>query len=75
MDADALAFIAKCEADRARMIRELQSYEPVGVMHLWRGRSADHLHDITGERVDALRRELARIDATIAFVAALSRVL
>ena len=75
MDAVARAFIERCEADRARMIRELQSYEPVGVMHLWRGRSAEHLHDITGERVDALRRELARIDATIEFVSALSQVL
>ena len=75
MNIDAQAFIEKCEADRARMIRELQSYEPVGVMHLWRGRSVDRLHDITDERVDGLRRELARIDATIAFVTALSQVL
>jgi len=57
------------------MIQELQSYEPVGVMHLWKGRSAERLHDVTGDRVDSLRRELARIDAMIEFVNALSQVL
>jgi hypothetical protein len=37
----------------------------MGVMRLWRGRSQDHLQDITDERVGAIHRELARLDATI----------
>ena len=75
MNLEARAFIERCEADRSRMIQELQSYEPVGVMHLWKGRSAERLHDVTEDRVDSLRRELARIDAMIEFVNALSQVL
>jgi len=75
MNLDARAFVEKCKADRARMIRELQSYEPVGVMRIWRGRSLAHPHDVTDERVDELRREIAGIDATIDFVTALSQVL
>jgi hypothetical protein len=75
MNLEALAFVERCQADRSRMIQELQSYEPVGVMHLWKGRSAERLHDVTEDRVDSLRRELARVDAMIEFVNALSRVL
>jgi hypothetical protein len=75
MHIDAQSFIDDCQAERDRVIGELQSYEPVGVMHLWRGRSMDHLLEVTDERIDALRRELARIDATLHFVTALLNII
>ena len=59
------AFVDRCESDRRLLIQELSLYEPMGVMRLWRGRSQDHLQDITDERVSAIHRELARLDATI----------
>jgi hypothetical protein len=69
------AFIEKCITERRRLADELQSYEPLGVMRLWQGRSVDHLHEVTNERVDALRRELAMIDAMIEFASAIGRAL
>ena len=61
----AKAFVDRCESDRRLLVQELSLYEPMGVMRLWRGRSQDHLQDITDERVGAIHRELARLDATI----------
>jgi hypothetical protein len=63
------AVIDKCKADRSRLLAELLSYEPHGVMRLWKRQSTEHLREVTNERVDTLRRELALIDTTIEFAA------
>ena len=60
-------FIGQSKIERDRLLNELASYHPIGVMRLWTGRSADHLRDITAERVDQIGREIARIDAAIQF--------
>lgn len=69
------AFIDRCIEERSRLVGELQSYEPLGVMRLWRGRSTDHLSEVTDERIDALQRQLAILDATIEFAATIGRTL
>jgi len=69
------AVLDQCKIDRSLLIRELQSYEPAGVMRLWKGRSVDHLHEVTKERVATLRRELALIDALIEFAEAVGEAL
>ena len=69
------AFVARCRADRQRLLGELRSYHPIGVMRLWRGRSADSLREVTAERVAALERELAGLEATIEFAAAIANLL
>lgn len=69
------AFIDRCIEERSRLVGELQSYEPLGVMRLWRGLSTDHLSEVTDERIDALQRQLAVLDATIEFAATIGRAL
>jgi hypothetical protein len=71
----AKAFMERCEADRQQLVEELRSYEPLGAMRLWKGRSKERLHEITEERVDAIQRELARVDAAIELAAAIGKVL
>ena len=69
------AFVDRCESDRRLLVQELSLYEPMGVMRLWRGRSRDHLQDITDERVSAIHREIAQLDATIELVTTAGRFL
>jgi hypothetical protein len=45
-------------------------------MRLWTGRSSSgQLRDVTAERVGEIEREIARIEATIEFVAVLKKAL
>jgi hypothetical protein len=69
------AVLDRCKTDRSLLAGELQSYEPAGVMRLWKGRSVDHLQDVTEERIATLRRELALIDALIEFTEAVGEAL
>ena len=70
----ARAFIGRCEADRRELILELRSYD-MGATRLWRGRSQERLTDVTDNRVAAIHRELAWIDASIELVTAITKVL
>jgi hypothetical protein len=69
------AFLKRCRADQAKLMEELRSYPPTGVMRLWTGRSPEAARDITEERVSAIKREHARIEATVEFVTAVGKVL
>jgi hypothetical protein len=69
------AVLDRCRADRSELVAELHSYEPRGVMRLWRGRSMDRLREVTGERVVTLQREIAIIDALIEFAEAVEEAL
>lgn len=69
------SFIKRCRADQAELRHELHSYPPTGAMRLWTGRSQDELRDITEERVAAIKREHARIQATIDFATAVAKAL
>jgi hypothetical protein len=71
----AQGLIEQCSLERARLVEQLQSYEPFGVVRLWQGRSTDSLSEVTDELVDTLRRALAMIDATIEFAAAIGNAL
>ena len=68
-------FIERCRADQERLLAELRSYRPIGVMRLWRGRSVESLREITDERIGAIERELAGIEATIELATTLAKVL
>jgi hypothetical protein len=68
-------FIVQSQIKRDRLLGELASYHPLGVMRLWTGRSADHLNDVTAERVEQIGREIARIEATIQFTRKLQQEL
>jgi hypothetical protein len=68
-------FLRRCRADQTKLLEELHSYPPTGVMRLWTGRSPDALRDITDERVSAIKREHARIEATVEFVKVVGKVL
>ena len=54
---------------------ELRSYHPLGVMRLWTGRSPEQLQDVTAKRVSEIELEIARIEATLEFVAVLRKTL
>ena len=66
-------FIDRCRADQERLLAELRSYRPIGV--LWRGRSVESLREITDERIGAIERELAGIEATIELATTIAKVL
>jgi hypothetical protein len=68
-------FIGQSQIERDRLLSELASYQPIGVMRLWTGRSADRLREVTAERVEEIKREIARIEATIQFSRKLQKVL
>ena len=68
-------FVTECEVYRRELTKELRLYEPYGVMRLWRGRSEEHLTDVTNDRITAIRRELARLDATVELVRTLGDAL
>ena len=68
-------FIQQCRAEQKRLHDELRSYEPLGVMRLWTGRSPDRLREVTAERVDEIQREIARIEATVKFATVLAKSL
>jgi hypothetical protein len=68
-------FVARCRADQDRLLVELRSYHPTGVMRLWRGRSLDSLREVTEERIAAIERELAVIEATIEFATTIAKVI
>jgi hypothetical protein len=69
------AFVERSRIEQDELRGELRSYHPLGVMRLWTGRSSEQLLDVTAKRVSEIEREIARIEATIEFVAVLKKAL
>ena len=69
------AFLQNSHADRERLRCELATYVPDGILRVFEGTSEHNLREVTEDRIAAIQKELARIEATIAFVSTLARVL
>jgi hypothetical protein len=68
-------FVNRCRTEQDQLRDELQSYPTLGIIRVWKGRSVDHLLDVTDERIATIKHEIARIEATIEFVIALENAL